>query len=481
MTSAYRINYQLRAHKRDEFIEFVKGLLLTPFVLHMRPRSTVTLKANGSDAIRDPQTRLLKSTLSDSTVGQEDATQTESNVARYSEILSCVEDMVLDHMFHCNSGVPELSRLSQLVPTVGRFFTPLPLKDSFIYNNRKRSIAGRRNVPPSFNDIRNILNTAQVMSIAPTIKLITFDGDMTLYADGADFEKDSQLVSLLLKLLDAGLYVSIVTAAGYPNNPTRYEQRLSGLLHGLQASALAAEARARFFVLGGECNYLFRYDPSVHHLVSIPEEEYHSKAAIGNYTWPIAPQRINELLDVAEASLKECIDWMSVTHMVSFIRKDRAVGVVANDGCHLTREQLDELVLSVQRRLTTYQSYRRAEMQQREDLDLDEGGRDEILPFCAFNGGSDVWVDVGNKLVGVHLLQQHLGAAGHETLHIGDQFLSTGNDLSTRSACCTSWITSPEETAELLQQLTPLLAERQNPPASVSSPANKKRKNNLVL
>ena len=157
-------------------------------------------------------------------------------------------------------------------------------------------------------------------------QITTSDGDMTLYADGADFEKDSQLVSLLLKLLEAGLYVSIVTAAGYPNNPVRYEQRLSGLLHGLQDSSLTNEAKARFFVLGGECNYLFRYDPVVHHLVSIPEEEYHNKAEIINYTWPIAPQRIQELLDVAEAALKECIDWMGVKESVTFIRKDRACG-----------------------------------------------------------------------------------------------------------------------------------------------------------
>ncbi|TPX37804.1 hypothetical protein SeMB42_g02723 [Synchytrium endobioticum] len=467
MTSAYRINYQLRAHKRDEFIEFIKGLLLTPFVLHMRPRSTSALKAHACDLNLASPARLIKTTLSEAMVGEvDDAAGNEMNVAKYSEIMSCIEDMVLDHMLHCNSGVPELSRLSQLVPTVGRFFTPLPLKNSFLYNNRKRSIAGRRNVPPSFNDVRNILNTAQVMAIAPTLKLITFDGDMTLYADGADFERDSQLVAHLLELLDAGLYVSIVTAAGYPNNPARYEQRLSGLLHGLQDSVLEHAAKARFFVLGGECNYLFRYDPHTHHLASIPEDAYHGKAEIGNYTWPIAPQRIKELLDVAEAALRECIDWMGVRDKVTFVRKARACGVVASPGCHLTREQLDELVLSVQGQLTTYQSYKRAVAGRNAAAaaavpDDEPAIGDEILPFCAFNGGSDVWVDVGNKLVGVHLLQQHLGAGGHETLHIGDQFLSTGNDLSTRNACCTSWITSPQETAELLQQLNPLLAARQ--------------------
>jgi IMP and pyridine-specific 5'-nucleotidase len=37
MTSLYRINYQLRAHKRDPLIEFIKAVLLTPFVLHAKP------------------------------------------------------------------------------------------------------------------------------------------------------------------------------------------------------------------------------------------------------------------------------------------------------------------------------------------------------------------------------------------------------------------------------------------------------------
>ena len=46
------------------------------------------------------------------------------------------------------------------------------------------------------------------------------------------------------------------------------------------------------------------------------------------------------------------------------------------------REQLDEVVLAAQNRL---QSCRFS------------------FPYCAFNGGSDVWVDLGNKLVGVQV------------------------------------------------------------------------------
>ena len=113
-----------------------------------------------------------------------------------------------------------MSRLSQLVPSIGHFFTPLPLQESFLLNDKKRSLSGRRQVPPSFNDVRYILNTAQVKAIAPTLKMITFDGDMTLYADGKDFAKDSQLVDLLITLLQHDKYVAIVTAAAYGTDNT---------------------------------------------------------------------------------------------------------------------------------------------------------------------------------------------------------------------------------------------------------------------
>jgi IMP and pyridine-specific 5'-nucleotidase len=48
-----------------------------------------------------------------------------------------------------------------------------------------------------------------------------------------------------------------------------------------------------------------------------------------------------------------------------------------------------------------------------------------------FNGGRDVWVDIGNKLIGVQTLQKLLATEPNTTLHVGDQFLSTGNDIAT--------------------------------------------------
>lgn len=89
---------------------------------------------------------------------------------------------------------------------------------------------------------------------------------MTLYADGADFAKDSQLVQLIIQLLGHGLYVAIVTAAGYPGDAERYEQRLSGLLDGFRTSAMSEEALGRFYVLGKRTE-MWRFNcPCMSHL-----------------------------------------------------------------------------------------------------------------------------------------------------------------------------------------------------------------------
>ena len=45
-------------------------------------------------------------------------------------------------------------------------------------------ITNRRHVNVTFNEIRHILNLAQIHAIKTTVKLVTFDGDQTLYADG---------------------------------------------------------------------------------------------------------------------------------------------------------------------------------------------------------------------------------------------------------------------------------------------------------
>ena len=37
MTTRYRVEYALKTHRRDQLIEWIKGLLAVPFVLHAQP------------------------------------------------------------------------------------------------------------------------------------------------------------------------------------------------------------------------------------------------------------------------------------------------------------------------------------------------------------------------------------------------------------------------------------------------------------
>ncbi|KAI7816809.1 IMP-specific 5-nucleotidase [Gamsiella multidivaricata] len=463
MTSSYRINYQLRAHKRDPLIEFIKGLLLTPFVLHAKPRKPVLNSPLVPGELGSGQ----ESSASNSGNGngngngnnnggsntndddkndyqEEEKPMIDANLQRYLEIMKSVEDMIEEHRRKALKGVPEHSRLHRIVPSVAKFFTPLPLEAAFLDANAKHSIAARRFVPPSFNDIRRILNTAQVMAIAPTINLITFDGDMTLYDDGTSFTETSSLIPLLITLMRAGLRVAIVTAAGYPGDAGKYEERLSGLLKSFHNHRLSEKLLERFYVLGGECNYLFRCGwkknevtgESVVGLTYIHPESYQPSDMLA---WK--HDEIQELLDVAEENLRRSVTAMNLKAAV--IRKSRAVGIVPINNGRIAREQLDECVLSTQQRLLEYQQM--------------SAPAKVAIPFCVFNGGNDVFVDIGNKLIGVQVLQTYLGAAPDATIHVGDQFLSTGNDFATRSSCCTLWIVNPEETENVLKELTPLL------------------------
>lgn len=127
-------------------------------------------------------------------------------------------------------------------------------------------------------------------------------------------------------------------------------------------------------------------------------------------------------------------------------------------------------------------------------LEMSEVGRE--LPFCAFNGGNDVFVDIGDKSWGVLVCQNYFGRlhegavsiprpessstppssssppneegkegedarvkiGGDRTLHVGDQFLSAGsNDFKARVVGTTAWIASPTETVELLTELKEMI------------------------
>ncbi len=408
---------------------------------------------------------------------------------------------------------PKQSRLKKLVPTVGVFHTPLPLRRAYEAYNAKYRLDKRRHLAISFNEIRHILNLAQIMALRKEIvqkecdvvsrwsqqnpldspslvvlkgdqkaisefsldggppnnststtppkankritcnepvecfngpSMITFDGDQTLYSDGANFESNPKLATYLYLLLRNGVTVAIVTAAGYEYQTSKYNLRLSGLLQFFQEKQplLTEEQLSRFYLFGGECNYLLRLG-SDYKLHPVREHGAGGWMTSTRYlgldspaNWPEAD--CTEILDLAEKSFKTSMEDQNLR--ARFIRKKRSVGLVpcGGDAPPIPREALDETVLRVQ-----------------DDLDkmMRSTQVKTPLPYCAFNGGRDVWVDVGNKRVGVQILQSYLGVPAEETLHIGDQFLNTGNDYAARQTCPCIWITSPDETTYILKSI----------------------------
>jgi IMP and pyridine-specific 5'-nucleotidase len=340
-----------------------------------------------------------------------------------------VELLINDHIEHETLTKPGISKLKHLVPAVGVFHTPLFLEEAFLYQDERRRISSRRFVAPSFNDIRLTLNTAQLMSLARMgpLKLITFDGDVTLYDDGDSLSHDNPVIKRILALLAKGIKVAIVTAAGY-TEARKYYERLFGLLEAVRDSEIADPVLA---VLGGESNYLFVFDRAAEHLLrSIPRSNWLLPEM---KTW--TDGGIKDLLDVAEGALRECVETLGLE--ADILRKERAVGIIPRIGPgvrKLTREQLEETVLVTQQT-------------------IEMAG--PTVPFCAFNGGNDIFVDIGDKSWGVMVCQSYLGGiSGDCTLHVGDQFLSAGaNDFKARLACTTAWIASPLETVQLLDEL----------------------------
>ena len=434
---------------------------------------------------------------------------------------------------NCNSSSsdhePKQSRLKRLVPTVGVFHTPLPLRRAYEAYNAKYKLDRRRHLAISFNEIRHILNLAQVMAFSEAMEpaghgslstasgknagrcifsrnpldspaftplngkemgampplsldapaetptrtvtaskqttddsssddssdsgplrgpsMITFDGDQTLYSDGANFESNPKLATYLYLLLRNGVTVAVVTAAGYEYQTAKYEMRLSGLLQFFRQKKplLTEEQLNRFYLFGGECNYLLRLG-SDYGLHPVREHGAGGWMTATKYlgldspaNWP--QEDVTRLLDLAEESLRGSMLDQNLQSRGRFLRKKRSVGMVpiGGDAAPIPREALDETVLRAQDHLDRH--------------NLRGNSRASTIPYCAFNGGRDVWVDVGNKRVGVQILQSYLGVPAAETLHIGDQFLNTGNDYAARQTCPCIWIINPDETTYVLKSI----------------------------
>jgi IMP and pyridine-specific 5'-nucleotidase len=193
-------------------------------------------------------------------------------------------------------------------------------------------------------------------------------------------------------------------------------------------------------VIVGECNYLLQMNEEY----SLqPVREYGpggwltSTMYLADSPANWDEDQVTSLLNLSEETTNKLVEEFKLRARV--IRKRRAVGLAPEPGQVLTRESLDELVLRIHERVQSM-----------------NGGKGPALPYCAFNGGSDAWIDVGNKRVGVEILQSYCGIPAEETLHIGDQFLNTGNDFAARAVSPCVWIINPQETTYILKSILKL-------------------------
>lgn len=380
----------------------------------------------------------------------------------YSGTMAFFEELIEEHRTQ-----PTKSRLLHLVPTVGDFHTALPIMLAFKTYDNKYSISRRRHIAPTFNEIRHILNLAQIMAIGENLRMISFDGDQTLYDDGGNFDaRNDELALAIIRLLCHGVKVAIITAAGYGPFAEKYEHRLQGLLERFVEENMTREQVENFFVFGGECNYLFRctavsIDPIIASLESstslqsmepalqakllpVPVSVWQAESLDGPRPafWPAG--EITTLLDIAERTMKETVEDLRLRARI--LRKERSVGTfpggsemikicpVGHGSNRLKREALDELVLRTLEAIRVHEP-------------------PLTIPFCVFNGGTDAWVDVGNKSVAVSALQAFFNLRREECLHVGDQFSNVGNDIAARKTCPCIWIINPRETGKVLQHV----------------------------
>ncbi len=165
--SASRREYNTKLFSRDLFVELIKDQFLEAFFAAERP-------------------------------------------ANYADKCKYIEELVEEHLAN-----PEGSRLTSSVPTISLFHTPLKFAEAFDLIDREHNISKRTHIPPSFQEIKDALNFSQALATGRTLALATFDGDGTLYNDGDNFGEYPEIGNYMVQLMQAGVIISVVTAAVY--------------------------------------------------------------------------------------------------------------------------------------------------------------------------------------------------------------------------------------------------------------------------
>lgn len=147
-------------------------------------------------------------------------------------------------------------------------------------------------------------------------------------------------------------------------------------------------------------------------LEAVPIENWNSINSTSPHPQYWDQEVIKTILDIAENTMKEAVEELKLRARI--LRKERAIGLfpggiemvskypIGHGSKKLKREALDEVVMRVLHKLKHH------------DPQIS-------LPYCVFNGGTDAWVDIGNKSVGVSILQHYFDFPKNSCLHVGDQ------------------------------------------------------------
>jgi hypothetical protein len=83
-----------------------------------------------------------------------------------SDTFAHFEVLIDEHRMVQEEGSDRPSRLKQLVPTVGTFHTPLPLRQAFELYNEKHRLTKRKHIQISFNEVGVCMRSTCGVSIS---------------------------------------------------------------------------------------------------------------------------------------------------------------------------------------------------------------------------------------------------------------------------------------------------------------------------
>ena len=99
------------------------------------------------------------------------------------EAFEAVQDLLNQHYdaYHNNTIIPgKKTKLQKFCPNIKKTFTRYDLVNALHEYDSMTTITKRQFVPPSFFEVRQVINLAVAHAVAPNLKLLTLDADDTI-------------------------------------------------------------------------------------------------------------------------------------------------------------------------------------------------------------------------------------------------------------------------------------------------------------